>query len=209
MKRFTGLFALLALLLLTAPLTAQTPKSAPAVAVPAKAAPAATAAATPAPAVVKVVAAPASQPSAPVVTVAPQTWWQALLFDILKLVLSIFIPVLTVLVFWLLSKVGMKVELAKMDNLGTAAAQYAEQLAAQWLKEKGVKSTGAQKEDWAWDLVAAVDSKLGASAKARDKMRGLILSKIPAAEVAVAAAKEAKELTEIKPKPVDTPPAAA
>jgi hypothetical protein len=127
--------------------------------------------------------APASQPAAAVESEVEQTWWQALLYDVIfKVFVPIFVPVLSVLVYWLLRRFGLKVELDRLDSIGAQAAEYAEHKAKVWLKENGKKSTGAQKEDWAWELVEAVDAKLKAKEKAKNKLRAIILSKIPGAE---------------------------
>jgi hypothetical protein len=101
---------------------------------------------------------------------------------VFKVVVPIFVPVLAALLFWLLRKFGLKVELDTLDSLSGKAADYAEHKAKVWLKENGKKSSGAQKEDWAWELVEAVDAKLKAKDKARQKLRAMILSKVAEAE---------------------------
>lgn len=132
---------------------------------------------------------PAAAPATPVKAEGTQSWWQALLVNLISAALAIFIPVLSTLAFLLLRKIGVKVDLETLDSLAGKAALYAEKKASTALGEGKPKSTGAQKEEWAWDLVKSVDEKLGGSAKAREKLRGLILAKIPAAEAAVAAGK--------------------
>ena len=151
--------------------------------------------------------APATTPAAPHVgesTTAPatapaaaqeptQTWWQALLYDVIfKLVVPILIPVLSVLVFWLLRKMGLKVELETLDGIADKAATYAEKKGAAYLREKGVKSDGAKKEEWAWEFVDQVDAKLKGVERIKAKLRGMILAKIPEAEAKVAAAEATK-----------------
>jgi hypothetical protein len=125
--------------------------------------------------------------SEPAPTPAPeeQSWWQSLLVDVIAAALAIFVPVLSALGFLLLRKLGVKVDLETLDNLAGKAALYAEKKAATALKEGKPKSSGAQKEDWAWELVKAIDEKVGASAKGRERLRALILAKIPEAEAAV------------------------
>lgn len=126
---------------------------------------------------------------------AEQSWWQALVYDVLvDVVLPIFLPVLAALVFWLLRRLGLKIELEKLDELAAAAASYAEKKASTWLKEKGVKSSGAEKEAWAWELIAAVDARLNASTKARRALRALIISRIANAEQAQADSETSKSI---------------
>lgn len=118
-----------------------------------------------------------------------QSWWKALLVDAIRKALEVFALVLSALLFLLLRKLGVKVELETLDALAGKAALYAEKKAATALGEGKPKSSGAEKEAWAWELVNSVDAKLGGSAKAREKLRGLILAKIPEAESAVSLAK--------------------
>jgi hypothetical protein len=148
-------------------------------------------------------AAPASQSAAPVSAPAPtpavvkvegtQSWWQSLLVDLIMSALAIFVPVLSALGFLLLRKLGVKVDLATLDSLAGKAALYAEKKASTTLGEGKPKSTGAQKEEWAWDLIKSVDAKLAGSEKAKEKLRALILAKIPEAEATMAAAAPAKK----------------
>lgn len=126
----------------------------------------------------------------PASSTGEQTWWQALLFDALfRTVIPIFLSVLAALAYWVVRKVGLKLDLEVLDKIATNAADYAEHQGAHWLKTTGNKSGGALKERWAWELVESVDAKLGASEALRLKLRNLILSKIPDAE-AKAAMKE-------------------
>jgi len=118
-----------------------------------------------------------------------QSWWQALLVDVIKATLAIFVPVLSVLLFALLRKIGLKVDLETLDALGGKAALYAEKKAASALGEGKPKSPSAEKERWAWEFVESVDARFGGSEKARRKLRAMILAKIPEAEAAVAASK--------------------
>lgn len=119
-----------------------------------------------------------------------QKWWQSLLVDLIMAALAIFVPVLSALGFMLMRKLGVKVDLETLDALAGKAALYAEKKASTALGEGKPKSSGAQKEEWAWDLVKSIDAKLGGSEKAKEKLRGLILAKIPEAEAAVASAKK-------------------
>jgi len=159
-----------------------------------------------APVVTVLPTAPASQPAAAPVTpvkAAPaaeapkaageQSWWQSLAVDVIAAALAIFVPVLSALGFLLLRKLGIKVDLATLDSLAGKAALYAEKKATTALGEGKPKSTGAQKEEWAFDLVRSVDAKLMGSEKAKEKLRALILAKIPAAETAMAAAAPVKK----------------
>ena len=115
-----------------------------------------------------------------------QNWWEALLYDLIfGLFLPIFVPVLSALVFWLIRKLGLKVELEMLDQLSLKAAQYAEQKGAEFLKEKGRKMPGAKKEEWAWKLIESIDEKIKAKEKVRNKLRKLIISKIPQVEAEV------------------------
>lgn len=107
-----------------------------------------------------------------------QTWWQALVRDVVVTGLTIFAPVLAALLFWLLRRLGLKVELETLDDLAEKARNYAEHKADLWFKENGTKSSGAQKEDWAWELVDSVDRKLKLKRKASAKLRALILAKV-------------------------------
>ncbi len=112
-----------------------------------------------------------------------QAWWQALIYDVVfKGIVPIFVPVLAALLFWLLRRLGIKIELETLDKLGQNAADYSEHKAKVWLRESGAKSSEAKKEDWAWEFVEAFDSKIKGRYKARRKLRGLILSKIAEAE---------------------------
>ncbi len=115
--------------------------------------------------------------------VTSQTWWQALLYDALfRTVIPIFLSVLAALAYWVVRKVGLKLDLEILDKIAGQAADFAEHRGASWLKATGEKSGGALKERWAWELVESVDAKLGASEALREKLRNLILSKIPDAE---------------------------
>jgi len=133
-----------------------------------------------------------STPSETPPTGETQSWWQALLVDVISASLAIFVPVLSTLLFLLLRKLGLKVELSTLDQLAGKAALYAEQKAAAALKEGKPKTPGAEKERWAWELVESIDAKLGGSDKARAKLRALILAKIPEATAAVSAANPPK-----------------
>ena len=112
------------------------------------------------------------------VGLSAQRWWQALLRDVVVAALSIFVPVLSALLFWLLRRIGLKVELERLDGLAERARNYAEHKADVWFKENGTKSSGPQKEDWAWELVETVDQKLKLKQKASQKLRALILAKV-------------------------------
>jgi hypothetical protein len=139
---------------------------------------------------------PAAAPAVPKATPAAeapkaageQSWWQSLLVDLLIAALAIFVPVISALGFLLLRKLGIKVDLATLDSLAGKAALYAEKKASTALGEGKPKSTGAQKEEWAFDLIRSVDAKLMGSEKAKEKLRALILAKIPEAESAMAVA---------------------
>lgn len=143
----------------------------------------------------------ATVPATVTIKAPEQSLWQSLMVDVIQTSLAIATPVLSVLAFWLLRRLGLKVNLSRLDEIAGQAALYAEQMAAQHLKEGLPKSSGAQKETWAWDLVKEVDAKLGGSELARSKLRALILSKIPEAEQTVASAETAKALN----VPVGTP----
>lgn len=193
----TRILTLAALLALagSAPATAQETKAAPAVTAPIKVE--GKVALAPAVPASQPAAAPAASPAAPAVPAkveGTQSWWQSLLVDLLIAGLAIFVPVLSALGFLLLRKLGVKVDLETLDALAGKAALYAEQKAATALGEGKPKTPGAQKEEWAWDLVKSIDAKLGGSEKAKEKLRGLILAKIPAAEEAVGAATAAKKV---------------
>ena len=134
-----------------------------------------------------------------------QSWWQALLYDmIFKIVVPIFVPVLGTLLFLLLRKLGLKIELETLDRLGKSATDYSEHKAKVWFKENGKKSSGAQKEDWAWELVESIDSKINGRKKARKKLRAIILAKLGEAEQQ----KEGPAAT-ATPSAIATEPAAA
>jgi len=119
---------------------------------------------------------------------AQQRWWESLLVDLIMLALVIFVPSVSALAFLLLRKLGIKVDLQKLDSIATSAASYAEHRAKAALKSGLPPTPGAQKEKWAWELVDALDAKLKLKDLARDKLRLLILSKIPAAEAEAAVA---------------------
>ena len=126
---------------------------------------------------------PAGEAPEPKAGPAVQSWWQALIYDVVfKLIMPIFTLVLSALVFWLLRKMGLKIELETLDKIALSAATYGEKKGAEWLRENGEKSGGARKERWAWELVEMVDSKVGGRAKAKNKLRGLILGKVAEAE---------------------------
>lgn len=125
---------------------------------------------------------PAPGVVAPPAAEAPQTWWQALLFDLIKLTLAIFGPVLSVLGVLVLRKMGIEVDLRTMDKVAREAALYAEHKAGVAFKEGAEKSAGAKKEEWAWEFVKDVDERFVLSDKLKRKVRGLILAKIPEAE---------------------------
>lgn len=151
-----------------------------------------------------------SPPSAPIAAPAAvverptQTWWQALLYDVtFKLLVPIFVPVLAALLFVLMRKMGVKIELETLEKLGENAKNYSEHKAKTWLNEYGHKSSGAQKEDWAWELVESIDSKLKGRQKARKKLRAIILAKLGEAEQR--ASLFAVEPTESKPPPPPVP----
>lgn len=133
-------------------------------------------------------AAPIAIPVADTATPAPtndavQSWWQALLYDIIfNVIVPVFVPVMGALLFLLLRKLGLKIELETLDRLGKSAADYSEHKAKVWFKENGEKSSGAQKEDWAWELIESIDSKIKGKKKARNKLRAIILAKLGEAE---------------------------
>lgn len=188
MKTKTTFAALLLAVALTAgPAAGQEKKETPKVEVKAPASQPAVAPVTPAKAAPAVPAAEAPKAA------GEQSWWQSLLVDLLVAGLAIFVPVLSALGFLLLRKLGIKVDLATLDSLAGKAALYAEKKASTALGEGKPKSTGAQKEEWAFDLVRSVDAKLMGSEKAKEKLRALILAKIPEAEAAVATAAPAKK----------------
>jgi hypothetical protein len=130
-----------------------------------------------------------AQATAPVAAEpAQQRWWESLLVDLIMLALVIFVPSVSALAFLLLRKLGIKVDLQKLDSIATSAASYAEHRAKAALKSGLPPTPGAQKEKWAWELVDALDAKLKLKDLARDKLRLLIMSKIPAAEAEAAVA---------------------
>lgn len=191
MKRLTMAVAT-ALVLAGSPAFASDAK--PADAAPASA-PAAKAAPTPTP-VPPPAAVGETKPAAPAAKAEPQKWWQALVYDLVfNWVLPTFLPVLLALLGWLLRKWGLKIRHETMESMARNAADYAEQKGAEWLKEKGEKSPGAKKEEWAWELVESLDRKL----KGSEKLRALILSKIPEAEVKAASAAASKPADAEKP----------
>lgn len=124
-----------------------------------------------------------------------QAWWHALIYDVVfKLVMPIFTLVLSALVFWLLRKMGLKIELDTLDKIALSAAVHGEKKGAEWLRENGEKSGGVKKERWAWELVDMVDNKLQAKTRLKEKLRGLILSKVPEAEKIVNGTSAIREL---------------
>lgn len=130
--------------------------------------------------------------SQPVIEVAQkntdlvQKWWESLLFDIIfGLFIPIFVPVLAVLVFWLTTRLGLKVQLETLDKIAQQASEYAEKKGAQYFNEHGKKSTGAKKSEWAWSLIDQIDDKIKGKEKLKNIMRGLLLAKIPDAEARV------------------------
>ena len=124
-----------------------------------------------------------AKPAVVVATEEKQKLWQAIVYDaVVNVALPIFLPVLSLLLVWLLRKIGFKVDIETMDALAGRAASYSEHMAKKYLKENGTKSDAAKKEDWAWEFVEMIDSKFKLKAKLRDKLRGMLLSKIPAAE---------------------------
>lgn len=131
-------------------------------------------------------------PGTPAPAPAPggsQALWQAIVYDVVfGVVVPVAVPVLSVLVFWLLRKIGLKVDLETLDGIAGKAALYAEQKGAEWLKEKGAKPDSVKKEEWAWELVESIDEKLKLREKAKVKLRALILAKIPEATTAVGSA---------------------
>lgn len=142
---------------------------------------------------------PASMPNVKEATSVGQTWWQALIFDIVfKAIVPIFVPVLATLLLWLLRKIGIKIELETLDKLAKNAAEYGEQKGVEWLKENGAKMPGALKEAKAWELVESINAKFKGKEKLRKKLRGMILSKIPDAEAKV------KEKEKVKVKSEST-----
>lgn len=114
-----------------------------------------------------------------------QSWWQALLYDVVfNFILPVFTPVILALLMWLLRKWGLKIEYERLEKVAEFGSNYAEQKGAEWLKEKGAKSPGAKKEEWAWELVESLDKKL----KGSKKLQALLISKIPGAEASVSEA---------------------
>lgn len=130
---------------------------------------------------------------APAVDANKQTWWMALIYDLsIKVVLPILLPVLAAFGVWVARKVGANVELKTLDSVAERAAVHAEKLAAKWLRENGEKADGAKKERWAFELAESIDKSFGGRAKLRDKLRALILAKIPDAEKKIAESETAK-----------------
>jgi hypothetical protein len=126
------------------------------------------------------------------VDVVQQKLWENLVYNIINVILYIFAPVLSALLFWLLRKFGLKVELQTLDDIAAKAALYAEKKSAEWLNQTGNKMDSANKMQWAWNLVNSIDAKLTASDKAKDKLRKIILSKIAEAETKVSVAEAVK-----------------
>lgn len=107
-----------------------------------------------------------------------QQWWQALLVQVMQWAGAIFVPVLGVLVAWLLRKIGINVDIKKMELLAHKGWAYAEHKTSVLLKEGQPKAEGAKKLAWAFELIDEVDAKVGASDKARKKLTALIMAKI-------------------------------
>lgn len=183
-------------ILLVAPAFAQSkpvaPAPAPAAKVPAKAAVAPKAQPeTKAP--VKVSEPKEAKKEAPKAEAKKQTWWQALIYDVVfNLLVPIFIPVLMALLYSLLRKWKVNIELNELNRYAGMATVYAERKAAKWLVENGEKSSGVQKEQWAWELIETLDAKLKGKKWVRDKLTGMILAGIPDAEEKVANSAAAK-----------------
>ncbi len=132
-----------------------------------------------------------------------QKLWENILYNVVfKIIFPILVPVLCSLVFVLLRKIGLNIDLKTLDDIGTKAANYAEQKGSEWLKESGKKPASVMKTEWAWQLVKSIDTKLTASVKARTKLRKIILSKIPEAETKIAVAEKAKMELEEKQKQI-------
>ncbi len=202
MKPQRLLIALVAAILVAAPLTLS--------AAPDGGAPAAKVA-TPAPAPAPA-AAPAAAPketaptSAPAATTAPaaepapeaevkaeqQQWWQVLLAELLKLFLVIFVPVLSTVIVSLLKRWKINVEFEQVNSIATKAAGWAEQKALAALKEGKEKTAGAEKMKLALDFANGLAAQYKLSAKATEKLQDLIESALGQEKVKAAAAAEAK-----------------
>jgi hypothetical protein len=132
------------------------------------------------------------KPAAEVKEPEKQVWWQVLLAELLKLFLVIFVPVLSTLIVTLLRRWKINVEFEQVNSIATKAAGWAEQKALSALKEGKEKTAGADKMKLALDFANGLANQYKLSAKATEKLQDLIESSLGQEKVKAAAAAEAK-----------------
>lgn len=107
-----------------------------------------------------------------------QAWWQVLLIETIKATLAIAVPVLSTLVYVLLRRTKLNIELEQLQRIAGTAAGWAEQRAHQALRAQGTPTPSAQKLATALAYGAELARRYGIRQKAVERLEGLIESKL-------------------------------
>lgn len=103
-----------------------------------------------------------------------QTWWQALLVNVVEVATAILIPVLGTLAVVVARRFGFKIEQDQAEKIAAQAVGYAEQKAKSALKDGNAKSTGAERMDMAVRFARQTAARYKLSSRATDKLSDLI-----------------------------------
>lgn len=108
---------------------------------------------------------------------AAQSWWQVLLIEVIKAALAIAVPVLSALVFVLLRRIELNVELAQLQTIASAAAGWAEQKAYKGIAQ-GKPMPSADKLAAAITYGAELARRYKLHQRAAERLEGLIEAKL-------------------------------
>lgn len=110
--------------------------------------------------------------------VVQQQWWQMLLQYGLETVVAVVVPVLSYLVFKLLNKWHININLDAIDKVVTQGIGYAEQKAANALKVGSPLSSSAEKMKIAVEISNELINKFGLKKMAEDELKKIIEAKL-------------------------------
>lgn len=103
-----------------------------------------------------------------------QQWWQALIANLLEVIIAIFVPVLSTLFVVLARRWKINLEFDQVNSIAVKAAGWAEQKAASALKEGKPQTPSAEKLQWALDFAKEMTDKYKLPTKATEKLQDLI-----------------------------------
>jgi hypothetical protein len=114
-----------------------------------------------------------------------QSWWQVLISNLLPVIFSIIAPVLSYLIWKLLAKWKLNVDLNLIDSVVDKAANYAEQKAMVALKAGTAPTPGAEKMKIAIEMAMEMVKKYKLPEMAVTELEKLIEAKLGSDKVAV------------------------